>query len=200
MTTEKKIPPALVDNEEPFVNIDARETFFGAYRQIQKELPVIGKNKQGHNSKYADLDKIWGEVKDIIDANGFIISNEINEAGVKTTATHKTGQSLESFVPFSKDELKPQEKGSEITYYRRYNLTAIFNIIIADEDDDARKATPKKGDYAKPEIDILGATKKLRSASNLDELKIFWGALTPAQRGDSEILAVKEEMKIRFTA
>ena len=190
MAGEKKIEPSKPDGGKAFE----------AFKKIQEQLSVIGKNKQGHNSKYADLDKIWGEVKDIISANGFIVTNAIGETGVSTIAFHEGGERFESFVPFSKDDLKPQERGSEITYYRRYNLTAIFNIIIADEDDDARKATPKKGDYAKPEIDILGATKKLRSASNLDELKIFWGALTPAQRGDSEILAVKEEMKIRFTA
>jgi hypothetical protein len=34
--------------------------------------------------------------------------------------------------------IKPQDKGSEITYYRRYNLLSLLDLEV--EDDDGKKA------------------------------------------------------------
>lgn len=170
-------------------------TMFEDFKKIQDEMPVIGQNKTvkgAFSFKYADITKIWEIARPIIAKNNFVVTHEITEAGVKTIAIHKSGEKLSTLIPFSNIDIKPQDKGKEITYYKRYNVCAIFNIIIDEEDNDGKL---ENKDFAKPEIDAAGAIKKLRSAKTIDELKIFWKGLTKAEQGDSEVEGVKEEMK-----
>lgn len=110
--------------------------------KVQKELPVIGRSTKAYNYKYAPLEHIWEQVEKVISSNGFVVINELTPEGIITKAIHASGE-LTSFISYSHHDLKPQDRGSEITYGRRYNLTAIFNIIIVDEDDDGAKAQTK---------------------------------------------------------
>lgn len=120
-----------------------------ALLKVQKELPIIPKNAKGFNYKFANLPQIWDKVKEILQNNGFLITHEITSEGVMTTAHHEHGE-LKSFLPFT-GASKPQEIGSEVTYWKRYNLTAIFNIIVDGEDDDAQTAQDaKKGTSKTP--------------------------------------------------
>lgn len=114
-----------------------------AFQKVQSELKPITKNSQGYGYKYADLPAVWNAIKDVLDASGFVVSHEITADGVKTTASHEAGE-LSSFIPFATEGAKPQEIGSEITYYKRYNIGAIFNLIIEGEDDDAATAQETK--------------------------------------------------------
>jgi len=169
-------------------------SLFEDFQKVQAQMPIIGQNKTVKGAftyKYADLEKIWEKVNPIISANHFIVTHEVTTEGVKTTAIHSSGEKLESLIPSTKTD-KPQDMGKIITYYKRYNICAIFNIIIADEDNDAKLPN---ADFAKPNVDIAGAIKKLRTSKNLDELKVFWNSLSKVERGDSEVEAVKEEMK-----
>lgn len=111
--------------------------------KVQKELPIVGKDSKGFNYKYASLPQVWEKVGKVLESNGFFITNEITLEGVLTTAHHEHGE-LHSFIPFVSQSSKPQEIGSEVTYWRRYNLTAIFNIIVDGEDDDAQTAQDAK--------------------------------------------------------
>ena len=181
------------------INAPAPKTIHDAMLEVQKSLKTIGKDKEAHKGKYASIKKIWEEIRETVTTAGFVVTHSIEAGGVRTSAVFSDEQSIESFVPFSTEVLKPQDKGSEITYYKRYNITAIFNIIIDEEDDDATSANTG-GKFDKPVVDISGAIKKLRTAKNIDELKIFWGALEKAQRGEAEIEGVKEEMKNNFIA
>jgi len=111
--------------------------FLEVLLKVQSEMPVVEKTTQAYNYKYAPIEHIWKEVANVLQTNGFAITNEVTSEGLKTTAHHQLGE-LTSCIPFSTQALEPQKKGSELTYYRRYNLTAIFNIIVAGEDDDAQ--------------------------------------------------------------
>jgi hypothetical protein len=122
--------------------------------ELQKKLPVIKKKTQAFNYKYAPLEVIWAEVKKPITEAGFAIIHKILMDGVETRVYHEHGQ-LFSFFKFSgeypnyikvfsggreydKQVNKVQELGKEITYGKRYNLVAIFNIQLEGEDDDAQ--------------------------------------------------------------
>lgn len=115
------------------------KTFFEDFKKIQDELETIGRNAEGFKYKYADLPKIWENIKDIISKNNFIVYHLVEVDGVRTIAQHSSEEKLESFIPFS-GILKPQDRGSEITYFKRYNIQALFNVMIVDEDDDAKSA------------------------------------------------------------
>lgn len=193
MTEEKKAPAAKKKAPE-VINAEAPKTMHDALMTVQRSLHTIGKDKSAHKGKYASIKKLWEEIRTTLSDNGFVVSHSIEKEGVRTIATHTTDGKLESFVPFSAQELKPQDKGSEITYYKRYNIAAIFNIIIDEEDDDATSAQAGNS-YKKAEVDVLGAITKLRSSKTMEELKVFWNGLDKGQRGDSEVEAVKNEMK-----
>jgi hypothetical protein len=121
--------------------------------KVQKELPIVGKDSKGFNYKYASLPQVWEKVGKVLESNGFFITNEITLEGVLTTAHHEHGE-LHSFIPFVSQSSKPQEIGSEVTYWRRYNLTAIFNIIVDGEDDDAQTANDaKKSTTTTPKVE-----------------------------------------------
>lgn len=116
---------------------DKQLTIYEALANVQKEMPVIGRNKQGFNYKYADLEKIWEVARPIIEKHGFTVFHYGDENKVVTVAHHTSGADLKSIVTIS--QVDPQKKGAEVTYYRRYNLCMLFNIIVADEDKDAVK-------------------------------------------------------------
>ena len=124
-------------------------------KKVQAEMPTIGKNAAGYNYKYADLPKVWESIKGILASNGFVIIHEVTLEGVKTIAWHECGE-LSSLIPFTVEGAKPQDMGAEITYYKRYNLGAIFNLIIEGEDDDAAKVqdapVKRKYPYTKPTV------------------------------------------------
>jgi len=126
--------------------------FIEVLLKVQAEMPVVEKTEEADAVKFtymfAPLDKIWNKVASVLTKNGFFIRHEITNGGVVTEALHELG-TMESFIPFSKEALTPQDRGKEITYYRRYNLLAIFNIQIVGEDNDAQVA--KKPTQRKPE-------------------------------------------------
>jgi len=111
-----------------------------ALLEVQKELPMITRDTKAYNYKYAPLEVIWEKVGKILTEKGFVVVNELTPEGVKTTAYHEAGE-LSSF--FAITGLKPQDRGAEATYGRRYNLVAIFNIQLENEDDDAQEAQKK---------------------------------------------------------
>ena len=149
-------------------------------KKLKEELPVIGKNLSvdfgSTHFKYAPLEKVWAEVKDTLKKNGFVIYNEITLDGVKTIACHEFGE-LTSIVPFSPTVSRPQERGAEITYYRRYNLTAIFNIMVVGEDNELLLLQNKE----KP---VNGASKITTveqynkcTQSQKEKVKAYYGSL-----------------------
>lgn len=126
-----------------------KKEFLSALLEVQKALPTITRDTKAYNYKYAPLEVIWEKVGKIINDAGFVVTNEVTQEGVITTATHESGE-LKSFFPCV--TVKPQDRGAEITYGRRYNLVAIFNIQLENEDDDAVNAqnSAKPANEAKP--------------------------------------------------
>lgn len=118
----------------------ATATMLEALAQIQKEMPVIGRNKTADVGKfsysYADLEKVWEVIHPIIAKNGFTVISYGEVDKVTTKAIHTSGESISSQIALS--QLDPQKKGAEISYYRRYNLCMLFNVIVANEDKDAQ--------------------------------------------------------------
>jgi hypothetical protein len=66
------------------------------------------------------------------------VTHSITEWNVVTQVTDiSSGDFARSSIPL-REGTKPQDKGSEITYYRRYNLVCLFDLEV--EDDDGKKA------------------------------------------------------------
>lgn len=88
---------------------------------------------------YASLDGIVNTLSPILKEAGLVVTHEIiipdNGTFLRTTVHEvESGEAVSSFFPIATTE--PQKVWSTLTYAKRYNLSALFNIV-SDEDDDA---------------------------------------------------------------
>ena len=106
----------------------------------------------------------------------------------------ESSDSQTSAIPIAQN-LTPQSMGSSITYYKRYNLGALLNLIIEGEDDDwaaaEKKATTQKKADSTQKPQFLDA--------NFEKFKQWtkWKDLEQITIKKDEILAkytVSEEM------
>lgn len=90
-------------------------------------------------SKYMTLDNIIETLSSLLADNKLLVTHFIKEQELITRVVDvESGELLDS--SFGLLATDPQKKGSEITYAKRYNLSALFNIC-ADEDDDGNSAS-----------------------------------------------------------
>jgi hypothetical protein len=115
-----------------------------ALTTLQTRLPRITKDAQGQRSKYADLHDLTEAVTPVLAElglywscrptmhpdHGFVLTYDLS---------HITGDSTGGYYPLNRNT-DPQRMGSEITYARRYALTAVLNIAPAGDDDDGQAA------------------------------------------------------------
>lgn len=85
-------------------------------------------------SKYMTLDNIIETLSPFLAENKLLVTHFIDWGTITTRVVDvESGELLESHFPMNATD--PQKCGSEVTYGKRYNLVALFNIC-ADEDDD----------------------------------------------------------------
>jgi hypothetical protein len=103
---------------------------------------------------YADLADVLEAIKGPLSENALAITQSLGidtagGYGLKTTLHHSSGESIESWYPLPNpaSEISPQAFGSELTYARRYSITALI-MTAADEDDDGQKS--EKANESKP--------------------------------------------------
>lgn len=120
--------------------------------ELLKKINVIsGKlsvKKDGENpyykSKYITLDNIMEKLKPLLDEQGLMVYNyNLKDWGVRTIVTDFTDSVSSDFVVWEVKD--PQQLWKVLTYWRRYNLVSLFNIL-ADEDDDAQSFYDDKPD------------------------------------------------------
>lgn len=109
-------------------------------------LEKLRKSKKNpfYNSNYADINQLLAQVKPLCKEIGLTILQPIVDDHVVTVVMdNDTGEIFPNFK--NTEEMRglkiirqqPQEKGSEITYYRRYGLQSL--LLLEAEDDDANK-------------------------------------------------------------
>ena len=113
---------------------------------IQQEVGKISKNAENpfHNSTYANLTNIQDSLQAFLEANKLMVYHTIVDKKVVTTVYDiESKESLSSSIDMTQTDA--QKKGSEITYFRRYNLVCIFDLNVADDDgNEGGNATPSK--------------------------------------------------------
>lgn len=131
----------------------AKEAFDTALAAFQSECPIIVKRKAGAKNayRYAPLDDIVVQVRDLIRKHGFSfsITSEIEPGFVKAVCKikHSAGHSENSEFKVPVDTKnpmmsEPQRYGGSMTFAKRYAFCNGFGILTADEDMDAG-ARPK---------------------------------------------------------
>ena len=167
------------------------KTIFESLLEVQKKLKTIVKDKKAFKGSYATIENVWESIREIVNSNGFVVYHQIEGGNINTTALHLTGEKLTSSIPLS-GNTDPQEKGKEITYAKRYNINAIFNVIVADEDNDATKPLSK---YGKSEVSGKLAAEKLMEAKTPADARKVYAALSPTERKTSEVIEAVKFLK-----
>ena len=144
---------ALLKMQRETVHEQGRRVFNQAMAAAQSEMePIIRDATNTHtNSKYARLESIDREMRPIYTRHGFSVrysSAQPSREGwirIVCTVAHTGGYYEENYLDAKLDEAGSAGKtnktaiqavGSSVTYLRRYLLTMVFNIVLADEDDD----------------------------------------------------------------
>jgi len=138
----------------------AKELFDESMSGFQGECPIIKKGKDGGKTKggmvayrYAPLDSIVRQTKDLIKKHGFSYSIQTQTGEGKVSVTckvkHVAGHSEESSVevPLGANTgimSSSQVVASALTFAKRYAFSNAFGILTSDDDDDANET--KKAD------------------------------------------------------
>ena len=111
-------------------------------------------------SKYFDINKLIEHIEDALIENRILLTQPIIDNKVYTILEDlDSEEKRESWLEL-KSDTKPQDKGSEITYYRRYTLQSLLGIASGD-DDDANKTNQTKSQTNDLKwLNVLDANKK----------------------------------------
>lgn len=186
----------------------AKEAYMKAMAKCQGELPVIEKKKEGGKTnsgavayKYAPIEQIVFQVKDIIKENGFSYSFKsetlADKVKVRCTATHILGHSEFSEVEFPNSKgtnimSAPQVIAATITFGKRYAFCDVFGITVGGEDDDARSAGKGKEEKTIAEWEV-----GLRKSGDIKQLGLVWAKMP--KNLHIELQSVKDEMKEKLS-
>lgn len=110
--------------------------------EIQKLHLKFPKTTEGYNYKYVPLDEMWEKLVAVLDERNLLVVHQTVNKEVQTKVIDTESDEFEvSSMPLP-ENLDPQKLGSAITYYRRYNLMQLFNLM-AEDDDDGASTKPK---------------------------------------------------------
>ena len=107
--------------------------------QGEIEQPALNRENPYFKSRYVDLSGVLKSAQKLLAKNGLAVMQIISGGDIITLLTHKSGQWIKSICPIGNYKTQ-QERGSAITYTKRYAICAILGIA-ADTDDDGNSAT-----------------------------------------------------------
>jgi len=168
----------------------AREMFAQDMADFQSNCPVITKGKGVLNKdkssvryKYAPLEEIIEQTREVRKAHGFshsfdtLVSTEEknNEVSVICTVKHRLGHTEQSTFKVPTDPQAfmnaPQKFASAMTYAKRYAFINAMGITLGGEDDDARTA-PKNNKYT---VVQMAEIEKLGKEAGLTQSEVTQG-------------------------
>ena len=105
----------------------------------------LQRDTKAFNYKYATLSQIQEKFSDELQNQKLVVIHYIKDNEVVTEIRDTESELFVASSIRMNDDVQAQDKGSEITYFRRYNLLSLLDLEV--EDDDGKKAndsTPNK--------------------------------------------------------
>lgn len=144
----------LIDVQERIFNKNAEIAFKKAMNECQREMPIVVRDAENlqTNSRYAKYETIINTARPTYTKHGFSLSfgteksDILDHVRVTCEVMHQDGHSKKEFVDLPLDmtgikgsvnKTAVHATGSTYSYGKRYLFCMIFNISIANEDDDA---------------------------------------------------------------
>lgn len=149
--------------------------------QGEIEQPALNRENPYFKSRYVDLSGVLKSAQKLLAKNGLAVMQIISGGDIITLLTHKSGQWIKSICPIGNYKTQ-QERGSAITYTKRYAICAILGIA-ADTDDDGNSATDAdKKNNAKTaqqpqqgsDVLLMQALKELNACKNYQQYGELW--------------------------
>jgi len=135
----------LMDLQERHEKNLARKAFDAAVSDAKAEIPVIKKNRTGHNNKmYADFSAYAKVIDPILAKHGLSYrfrTKQETAIYVTCIVSHRDGHSEETTLMGGADNTgnknSIQAIGSTLSYLQRYSLCASLGLAAAEDDDGA---------------------------------------------------------------
>ena len=165
--------------------------FYEKLAAVKAEVGRISKDNSNpfFKSKYFDVNSLLLHVEPIIQKNGLLLLQPIQDNLVKSIILDTNGFSIESAIVLP--ELNdPQKLGSAITYYRRYTLQSL--LALQAEDDDANLASKKV--EIKAEEDLKWLNKNTPEFNKAIEYLKNGGNIATIENKYKLAKAVKDEL------
>lgn len=172
--------------------------FYEKLAAVKAEVGRISKDSSNpfFKSKYFDVNSLLLHVEPIIQKNGLLLLQPIQDNLVKSIIFDTNGFSIESGIVLP--ELNdPQKLGSAITYYRRYTLQSL--LALQAEDDDANLASNKvnsksattEDDQKWLNVNTPEFTKAIEYLKNGGNIEVIEKKYKLAAKTKQELLKVK---------
>jgi hypothetical protein len=126
------------------------DKIYPAVIAMQQSLEAIERSKEvktgKYSFKYAPLDAIMDKVKPLFAANGLAVMQGVDADALTTRLIHSSGQWVESETHLNREHANMQGFGGEVTFKRRYALSALIGLVSDDDNDaPAMKRGPQAG-------------------------------------------------------
>lgn len=192
----------LMGLQERWEKGQARKAFDAAISAAKADIPVVIRNRTGHNNKtYADFAAIARTVDPILGQHGLAYrfrTQQDERIKVTCILSHRDGHyeetTLASPPDTSGNKNAIQAIGSTLTYLQRYTLTQALGLAAADDDDGASVGngghiTAEQAQWLDTMIEEVGADK----AKFLSFLKIENLSELPASMYDAATRALEQK-------
>jgi hypothetical protein len=118
------------------------------FKAIGEIEPIIKDKKNPHfKNTYADINSLLQVVKPILHKHGLFLLQPIIQGNLVTQIWDSEGKEplAESTLELTQG-LSAQQKGSELTYFRRYTLVALLGLEAEDDDGNVASSQPPAQD------------------------------------------------------
>ena len=125
------------------------DKIYPAVIAMQHSLEAIERSKEvktgKYSFKYAPLDAIMDKVKPLFAANGLAVMQGVDADVLTTRLIHSSGQWVESETHLNREHANMQGFGGEVTFKRRYALSALIGLVSDDDNDAPATKGPRAG-------------------------------------------------------
>lgn len=153
---------------------------------VKSEIGVLSKNAKNpfFKSSYLDLSGILSALEPLLEKNGLLLLQAIEDGKVTTTIHNltNTDEVVTSEMPLP-NIVDPQKLGSVITYFRRYTLQSLLALQAVDDDGQGAK-------------DAIDSQLPICDTETFDKY-VKWIKLKTLDT--NKVLITKDYLKARFT-
>lgn len=161
-------------------------------QKIQKEVGKLKKDTPGYNYKYFDINQLLEKLRPLLEENKLVVTQPIENGEVVTRIQDiETDDQITSSIKLP-ENVKPQDLGSAITYYRRYSLVSL--LALEAEDDDGKQAQESSTGVSQEVLDrFLKAYKEKETIT--PDMQEYYEKFSPAQM--REVKKITKEIRAK---